>query len=113
MNALNLAQLANEQIVLARAAKSGHATHTIHGGREHALGQTLIALAAGNGLDAYDSPVEATLQVLAGRVRLMAGDDSWIAVQGDLLIIPPVRYGLHAVVDSAILLTMMTATVHQ
>lgn len=110
MDSLNLPKLCNEQIALARASTSGRAAHTIHGGHEHALRQTVIALAAGNGLDEHESPGEATLHVLAGRVRLDAGEDLWIGVQGDFLVIPPARHSVHAVVDAAILLTVSVKT---
>ena len=50
---------------------------TVCGGHEHVLRQTLIALRAGSHLDEHASPGEATLQVLHGRVSLVAGDDRW------------------------------------
>ena len=49
MRAASLDRLGDEQLVLARAATSGRAAVTVHGGREHDLRQTLIALAAGHG----------------------------------------------------------------
>ena len=55
----------------------------MHGGHEHALRQTLIALTAGSGLAEHNSPGEATLQVLCGRVRLTAAGDSVEAEAGE------------------------------
>ena len=49
---------------------------------------------------------EATLQVIRGRVRLVAGDDSWDGVAGDHVTIPPARHALQALDDSAVLLTV-------
>ena len=72
MDTISLAALADEQLDKARAASSGRSAHTVYGGHEHALRQTLIALAAGRGLDEHESPVEATLQVLQGRLALAA-----------------------------------------
>ena len=40
---------------------------------------------AGRSLDEHESPGEATLQVLSGKVRLDAGSDSWEGSVGDLL----------------------------
>ena len=56
-------------------------------------------------LDEHENPGEATLYVITGRVELTAGADSWHARTGDLVEIPPVRHGLLAVEDSAVLLT--------
>jgi quercetin dioxygenase-like cupin family protein len=52
-----------------------------------------------------ENPGEATVQVLFGRVRLLAGAASWDGRQGDLLVIPP-RHALDAVETAVILLTV-------
>ena len=106
MDAVSLTTLADEQLAVARTAGSGRSAHTVHGGHEHALRQTLIALTAGSGLAEHNSPGEATLQVLRGRVRLTTVDDGREAGPGDLLVIPPQRHALAAVDDSAVLLTV-------
>lgn len=110
MDSLRLAAVAAEQIAAARRASSGRSACTIHGGREQVLRQTLIGLASGRGLAEHDSPGEATLQVLAGRVRLTADDHTWEGAAGDYLIIPPRRHSLDALEDAAILLTAVTAS---
>lgn len=76
MDATSLTQLADEQLAAARQAPAGRSSHTAHGGREHALRQTLVALTSGQELAEHNSPGEATLQVVRGRVRLLAGDDT-------------------------------------
>ena len=106
MNSLSLATVVAEQLAAARAASSGRSAHTIHGGHEHALRQTVLALAAGGQLREHESPGEATLQVLAGRIRLKAGDESWEGAVGDYLILPPARHSVEAIEESAILLTV-------
>ena len=68
--------------------------------------QTVIALAAGAALDEHESPGEATVHVLRGRVRLIAGTNSWEGSAGDLLIVPTARHALEALEPSAILLTV-------
>jgi quercetin dioxygenase-like cupin family protein len=90
----------------AATAPAGRAAETVYGGHEHVLRQTLIALIAGSALSEHENPGEATLQVLAGRVRLVADATEWEGRDGDLLIVPQVRHTLHAVEDSAVLLTV-------
>jgi quercetin dioxygenase-like cupin family protein len=102
----SLTALGRGQLELARAASSGRSAHTVFGGHEHVLHQTLIALAAGHGLDEHDSPGDATVHVLHGRVCLHAGTDSWEGSAGDLLIVPAVRHTLDALEDSTVLLTV-------
>jgi quercetin dioxygenase-like cupin family protein len=70
------------------------------------LRHNLIALTASTSLDDHDSPGEATLQVLHGRVRLTSPDTSWDGRPGDHLVIPATRHGLHAVDDCVALLTV-------
>ena len=106
MEKSSLTALARHQLDQARAAPSGRSSRTVYGGHEHVLRQTLIALAAGRILDEHENPGEATIHVLHGRVRLIAGDTSWDGSSGDLLIVPAVRHRLEAVADTAVLLTV-------
>jgi quercetin dioxygenase-like cupin family protein len=78
----------------------------VYGGHGQVLRQTLIALTAGTSLSEHENPDEATVQVLLGRIRLLAGADSWEGRQGDLVVIPPCRHALHAMEDTAFLLTV-------
>lgn len=109
MDSLSFPTLVDELFAAARASSAGRSARTVHGGREHALRQTALALVAGRSLGEHDSPGEATLQVLAGEVRLTAGDETWTGTTGDYLDIPPKRHDLEALVDSAILLTIVPA----
>jgi quercetin dioxygenase-like cupin family protein len=107
----SLTALARQQLKLARAAPSGRSAQTVYGGHEHALRQTLIALAAGHRLDEHDSPGEATVHVLHGRVRLVAGDLGWEGSPGDRIVVPAARHALEALEDSAVLLTVSVPAV--
>jgi quercetin dioxygenase-like cupin family protein len=107
MDGISLTGLAEDQLQAARSSNAGRAAHTIHGGHDHMLRQTLIALTGGTELGEHNSPGQATLQVLRGRVRVSAGADSWAGGPGDLLVIPPERHNLHADEDSVVLLTVL------
>jgi quercetin dioxygenase-like cupin family protein len=106
MDSASLTALAETHLGLARAASSGRSAHTVYGGHEHALRQTLVALAGGRGLDDHESPGQATLQVLRGRVTVSSADDAWEGGPGDLLVVPGVRHDLRALEDSVVLLTV-------
>lgn len=105
---IDLAALAEAQLAAATAAPSGRSAHTVHGGRGTTLRQTLLALAAGHSLGEHESPGEATLQVLSGRVVLTTPAGPVRGAAGDLLVIPPHRHDLIAVTDSVVLLTVVT-----
>lgn len=106
MHKESLTALVRHHLETASTASSGRSAHTIYGGHEHVLRQTVIALTAGSNLDEHENPGEATLQVLHGRVTLVAGEDRWNGSPGDLIPIPDSRHSLEAVQDSAVLLTV-------
>ncbi|MGV1088781.1 MAG: cupin domain-containing protein [Mycobacterium sp.] len=107
MESISLTGLADEQLHAARASTAGRAAHTVHGGHDHMLRQTLIALVAGRELAEHESPGQATLQVLRGRVRLRTADDEWHGGTGDYLVLPRERHSLHADEDAVVLLTVL------
>lgn len=102
----SLTALARHQLETAREAPSGRSAHTVFGGHEQVMRQTVIALRAGSALNEHNNPGEATVHVLHGRVRLRAGDLEWNGSPGDLLIVPQARHGLEAVEDSVVLLSV-------
>ena len=106
MEKSSLTALARVKLEAARAASSGRTAETVYGGHEHRLRQTLVAIIAGQVMDEHESPGEATLQVLQGRVRLIAGSTRWDGAPGDLLVIPPARHSMEALEDSVVLLTV-------
>jgi quercetin dioxygenase-like cupin family protein len=106
MQKLSLTALVRQQLKIALEASSGRSAQSVYGGHERVLRQTVIALAGGRIMDEHDSPGEATIHVLHGRVRLAAGDVSWEGSAGDLITVPAVRHTLEALEDSAVLLTV-------
>ncbi|WP_043442333.1 cupin domain-containing protein [Arthrobacter sp. L77] len=94
------------QLDIALHAPSGRSAHTVYGGHEKTLRQTMIALQAGSCLHEHENPGEATVHVLQGRVSLTAGDDTWHGSAGDLIIVPNARHDLEAIEDSVVLLTV-------
>lgn len=106
MHKPNLEAVSRELLKGAAAASNGRSAETLYGGHEKSLRQTMIALLEGNGLAEHDSPGDATLLVVKGRVRLTSGADHWEGRDGDLLIIPDARHSLDALSDAVVLLTV-------
>jgi len=106
MQKMSLQALARELVERARSGTNGRAAETVVGGQERVLRQTVIGMLQGIALGDHESPGEATVHVLAGRVRLKAGEHSWEGRQGDLLVVPDSAHDLEALEDSAVLLTV-------
>jgi quercetin dioxygenase-like cupin family protein len=106
MNKISLTALVREHLLVAESAGNGRSSHTVYGGHEHVLRQTLIALAAGQSLHEHANPGEATVQVLHGHVKLTAGSDAWEGSPGDLITVPDALHSLEAIKTSAVLLTV-------
>ena len=102
----SLTSLVRDHLEKASTASSGRSAHTIHGGHEHVLRQTMIALLGGEKLSEHENPGEATVHVLHGRVRLGAGEDRWDGSPGDLIVVPDARHDLEALEDFVVLLTV-------
>jgi quercetin dioxygenase-like cupin family protein len=101
----DLSALANELLTEAATSTAHRAAHTLVGGAESVLRQTMIALTAGAALDEHESPGEATLQVLVGSVSLRSAGEAIEISSGQHAPIPNARHSLAAVEDSAVLLT--------
>lgn len=106
MQKLSLDALANEQLRAASRVQAGRAARTVFGGHEQVMRQTVIALMSGRSLAEHENPGEATVLVLRGRVRLVAGEDSWDCRRGDLVVVPPRPHRLDAIQDAAVLLSV-------
>jgi quercetin dioxygenase-like cupin family protein len=106
MQKLSLDARARELLGQAATATGGRAAQTVMGGHERMLRQTVIAMVADSTLSEHASPGEASVFVLRGRVQLKAADQIWDGRDGDLLIVPDAPHSLHALEDSAVLLTV-------
>jgi quercetin dioxygenase-like cupin family protein len=108
----SLTALAREQLEMARSAPSGRSAHTVYGGHEHHLRQTVIALVSGRLLNEHNNPGEATVHVMHGRVRLAAGETSWDGAAGHLITVPDAPHSLEALEDAVVLLTVVKRSTH-
>jgi quercetin dioxygenase-like cupin family protein len=106
MQKFSLQAMTRELLERAQGGSGGRAAATVIGGHEKVLRQTVIAMVKGAVLGEHENPGEASVHVLAGRVRLSAGKNSWEARQGDLLLVPGSSHSLEALEDSAVLLTV-------
>ena len=102
---VDLTALQDTLLAAAREAHARRAARTIHAGGI-LLRQTVLALLEGAELAEHDSPPEARLQVLTGRVRLIGQGRSWEVRAGELIPIPPERHSVTALDDSVFLLTV-------
>ncbi|HEX8344316.1 MAG TPA: cupin domain-containing protein [Actinoplanes sp.] len=107
MQKSSLNSLLDRHLATARAAASGRSAKTLYGGHQRSLRQTLITLTAGQRLDEHETPGEATVHVLHGRVRLATNDDETCdGVAGDLIVVSDCRHTLEALDDTAVILTV-------
>lgn len=106
MEAIDLAALADHHLELARDARAKRSSTAIVGASASRLRQHLMVLCAGTELAEHESPGEATLHVLRGRVRLIVGEDSLELSTGMLAEIPLRRHSVAADEDSALVLTV-------
>jgi len=108
MQSTPLTELADRLLAEAQGHTSGRRASTLFDQpRPHQLRQTVLALTAGHSLGEHNSPGEATLQVIRGRVELSTPTETWTGTAGDLLLIGPDRHDLRAIEDSAVLLTVV------
>lgn len=106
----DLNQAARSLLDTARGSKAQRAASTLYGGRETVLRQTALALLAGAELAEHESPPEATVHVLHGRIVVRGIDREWELVAGELMPIPPERHSVAAIQDSVFLLSVVRAS---
>jgi len=108
----SLTQLAEELLEQARTSSSGRGAKSVHGGREHALRQTLMAIRAGEGLPEHPNPGEATLQMLHGTAVLKTARSAGTLNAGDFVVIPDELHSLDVIEDAVFLLTVVLRATH-
>ncbi|NGP08749.1 LuxR family transcriptional regulator [Rhodococcus sp. 14C212] len=106
MKKFSLDALARHLAAHAAVAPSGRSAETVYGGHEHVLRQTLVALQAGRSMAEHESPGEATVYILRGRIRVVADRTSWDGRSGDLIALPRTRHRIDAVTDTVALFTV-------
>ncbi len=106
MDKLSLQAKARELANKASESTSGRAADTVFGGHEKRMRQTVVALREGAEMAEHESPGEATLLVISGRLRLVAGDTSWQGREWDYLVVPNVPHRVEAESDTTFVLTV-------
>jgi quercetin dioxygenase-like cupin family protein len=101
----DLQELADELLAQAAASTARRAARSLPHPAE-GLRQAVLALLAGASLSEHEAPGAASLLVLRGRARLVAGDDVVELGAHQLAPIPPRRHSLTADEDSVVLLTV-------
>jgi quercetin dioxygenase-like cupin family protein len=104
--AFDLLEAARGLLAQAAGLAAGRAARTLTPGVGTPLKQTLLALAAGQGLDEHQAPGPATLQVLIGAVILQTGETELSLEPNHWAVIPPASHELHATTDAVVLLTV-------
>jgi quercetin dioxygenase-like cupin family protein len=102
---IDLHVLAGELLEEAGSASARRAARTLAHPVD-GLRQTVIALRGGADLGEHESPGPASLLVIRGRVRLVAGEASTALAAHQIAPIPNRRHGLHADEDSVVLLSV-------
>ena len=106
MDKLSLQAKARELAGKAAQTKSGRAADTVFGGHEKRMRQTVVALREGAEMAEHESPGEATMTVISGRLRLVVGDTAWSGREWDYLVIPNAPHSVEAETDTTFVLTV-------
>jgi quercetin dioxygenase-like cupin family protein len=102
---VDLRVLQDELAQRAGTEHSGRASRTLPHPVD-GLRQTVVALRADAELGEHESPGPASLLVLRGRIRLIAGDQSIVLGPHEFSPVPDRRHSLHADEDSVVLLSI-------
>ncbi|MGY2084303.1 LuxR family transcriptional regulator [Blastococcus sp. SYSU DS0539] len=102
---IDLHALAGELLEKATSEDVGRAGRTLPHPVD-GLRQTVIALRADAELSEHESPGAATILVIRGRVRLVAGEQTVSLAAHEISPIPDRRHSLHADEDSVVLLSV-------
>ncbi|HJC60567.1 MAG TPA: cupin [Candidatus Dietzia intestinigallinarum] len=104
----NLKELAESHMAAARSEERGRSAELV--AHDGPLRQTVIALTDGTRMAEHNSPPAASLQVLAGRVRVeLENETQGEFGEGELWILTHERHSVLALEDSVFLLTTVTS----
>jgi quercetin dioxygenase-like cupin family protein len=106
MEHASIDELAATHLAKAASNDSGRSSVTVYSRSGARLRQTLIALAAGRVMGEHQSPGDASLLCVRGRVLLRAGDSEVELGPGELVAVPPQRHDVHALEPSVVLLSV-------
>jgi quercetin dioxygenase-like cupin family protein len=98
---IDLQELADELLKAANDRAARTLPHPVDG-----LRQTVIAIRAGAALNEHESPGSASLLVLRGRARLVAGDETITLAANQISPIPDRRHSVEADEDTVVLLSV-------
>ncbi len=108
----NLKAIADRHLAAARTEERGRSAELV--AHDGPLRQTVIALREGTRMAEHNSPPAASLQVLAGRVRVELEDEmQGEFAEGELWILTHERHAVVALEDSVFLLTTVTSQLGQ
>lgn len=102
---IDLGALADELLAQAAEAPARRAARTLPHPVD-GLRQTVLALLGGSELSEHEAPGAASLQVLRGKARIVADEDTIGVSENQRAPIPPVRHSLHADEDLVVLLSV-------
>jgi quercetin dioxygenase-like cupin family protein len=106
MDPISVHAAIEEHLAKALQSPQGRSSHTLVGGHDRVLRQTIVALKGGERLAEHEAPGEATLLVLRGRVSLGTSGGQQTVGAHELAEIPMERHDLEAHEDSVVLLTV-------
>jgi quercetin dioxygenase-like cupin family protein len=106
MEPISVHDAIEEHLAKALESPQGRSSHTLVGGHDRVLRQTVVALKAGERLAEHEAPGEATLLVLRGEVSLGTASTTQTVSAHQLAEIPLERHDLTAHEDSVVLLTV-------
>ena len=92
MNKTSRTARAHEELEHAWSASNVRSTESVHGGSDHLLRRTIIALCAGHSPAEKDD--QGTPQAMLGRVPLTSREQSWTGRIGELLVAPSALHSL-------------------
>lgn len=106
MDVVSIDALADAQLAAAQAADSGRSATTVHGRTGARLRQTLIAIDADRVLGEHQSPGDASVFCLRGKIRIRTSNGQIDLGAGELVAVPALRHDVIALEPSVAILTV-------